>query len=196
MYKFETQLTKLLKDSDLYRKYYATNRYTLAGYGMPNCTAYSLGRIIQLSVLNGKSYDFAGQYGNGADWGNTGAIGADWVHSQTPKLGAIACFGDKEGVDIGGHVAMVEQIFPNGNVTTSNSAWVNKENVGNDNSPKWWFLEENIKITDYRPNVFYFKYYLYPPYIEGDPEPPTPPTPSDDKSWIPLAICGAIPTNL
>lgn len=185
MYNFQAQKTKLLKSSTEYQKYYATNKYTTAGYGMPNCTAYVLGRVNQLQDLNGLSYNnFSGWHGNGEDWGESGMIGENWVHSQVPKLGAIACYGDKPGVDIGGHVAVVEEIFNNGNVTTSNSAWRGPEQVGNENSSGWWFLEEDIKITDYRSNVFYFKYYLYPPFIDEEPIPPTPIKIKNNFNWV------------
>lgn len=197
MYNFVPQLTKLEKNSDLYNKYYATNRYTIAGYGMPNCTAYALGRVNQLCDINNLSYNnFSGFHGNGETWGNTGYIGANWIHSQIPKLGAIVCYKDKSGIDIGGHVGIVEKIYSDGTICMSNSAWVNSASVGNDNLRQWWYLEDNIKPTDYRSNVFDFKYYLYPPYIDDEPTPGPGPIIWNDKSNFPFYIINRKKRNL
>lgn len=193
MYQFQAQLTKLLKSSSNYQKYYATNRYTTAGYGMPNCTAYALGRVNQLQDLNGLSYNnFTGWHGNGADWGEAGMIGENWIHSQVPKLGAVACFKDISGE--GGHVAIVETIFDSGNVSLSNSGWAGSSQVGNENAPTWWYFSDNINIKTHRSSSF--KYYLYPPFIDEEPTPPEPPKPSNGKNWIPLALCGSLPNNI
>lgn len=186
MYKFVSQTTKLLKSSSNYQKYYATNRYTTAGYGMPNCTTYALGRVNQLQDLNNLSYNnFSGWHGNGTDWGESGMIGASWTHSQIPKLGAVACFKDLAGE--GGHVAIVESILDNGNVTISNSGWAERDQVGNENASTWWWLNTNIDIKTHRSKSF--KYYLYPPFIEGDPGPgpgpgPTPKKKDKNFNWV------------
>lgn len=189
MYHFQAQLTKLLKSSADYQKYYATNRYTTAGYGMPNCTCYALGRVNTLQALNGLSYNnFAGWHGNGCDWGKDGYIGGTWTHSQNPKLGAVAVFKDISGE--GGHVAIVEVINTDGTVTISNSGWAGSNNVGNESASTWWWLNTNIDIKTHRSGSF--MYYLYPPFIDDEPEPPNPPKPTNKKSWIPLALCNAL----
>lgn len=205
MYQFQAQTTKLLKSSSDYQKYYATNLYTTSGYGMPNCTCYALGRVNTLQALNGLSINnFAGFHGNGADWGESGMIGNGWTHSSKPKLGAVACFRDRAGE--GGHVAIVEKIYDNGNVDLSNSGWAGRENLGNENASTWWYFNSNVSMSDYRSGTF--KYYLYPPFIddEPDPDPPKPPDPPDPpsptpirnkgKSWIPLGICNALKRSM
>lgn len=181
MYNFKAQKTKLLKSSTEYQKYYATNKYTTAGYGMPNCTAYALGRVNELQDLNGLSYNnFSGWHGNGEDWGESGMIGENWVHSQVPKLGAIACYNHPSS---GGHVAVVEQIYENGNVSLSNSAWRGSSEVGNENSNGWWYYLENINVKNFA-NNYTFKYYLYPPFIDNEPIPPTPIKIKNHFNWI------------
>lgn len=194
MYQFQPRLTKILKSSEDYQLYYATNRYTTSGLGMPNCTAYALGRVNTLQALNGLSYNnYSGFYGEPKDWGNSGTIGNDWVHSDIPKLGCVAVFSDLSGE--GGHVGIVEQIFETGNVTLSNSGWVNSANVGNENASTWWYLNSNINIKTYRSGTF--RYYLYPPFIQGDTPTPEPPKPTPTKkSWIPLALVGAMKNNI
>lgn len=89
------------------------------GSVLPNCVGYAWGRFYEiigekpkLSKNNAEMW-----YGNTAD---------GYERSQTPALGAIACW--SKGVvgneaDGAGHVAVVEQILPNGDIVTSNSAY-------------------------------------------------------------------------
>lgn len=54
------------------------------------------------------------------------AKAAGYKTGKTPKLGAIVCYKAGEvnnGKDGAGHVAVVEEIKPNGDIVTSNSAW-------------------------------------------------------------------------
>ncbi len=86
---------------------------------LPNCVGYAWGRFFEiigeipkLSKCNAEMW-----YGNTAD---------GYERSQTPALGAIACW-SKGAVgneaDGAGHVAVVERIEPNGDIVTSNSAY-------------------------------------------------------------------------
>ena len=86
---------------------------------LPNCVGYAWGRFYEiigevpkLSKCNAEMW-----YGNTAD---------GYERSQTPVLGAIACW-SKGAVgneaDGAGHVAVVERIEPNGDIVTSNSAY-------------------------------------------------------------------------
>lgn len=178
MYTFTAQLTKLLKNSSNYQKYYATNLYTTSGYGMPNCTAYALGRVNQLCDLNNLPYNnFSGMYGNGGRWGEPGYIGQDWPRGTIPKLGAIAVF-KQEGRN--GHVAVVEEIQSNTIITTSNSGWAGSSEVGNEDAPTWWWLQRNLDVNNY--GTYIFQYFLYPPYIDDIPTPST--TQKNKFNWV------------
>lgn len=161
MYKFTPRLTAPLSTNSFY--YSNLNVYYASGYGMPNCTAYAYGRVLELASLNGVYADFQGFAGNGGTWGDAGYIGNNWTKSNTPKLGSIAVF-TQAGHD--GHVAVVEEIHDDGTVTTSNSAWKGTN-----------FWTDRINVKSY--GTYNFKYYLYPPYIDG--ETPTPPAPSKTK---------------
>ena len=72
-----------------------------------------------------------------------------------PKLGAIICFSDNYGG--AGHVAIVEQIDSNGNLTTSNSAW---------NSTYFWTdTVVNVGGT-YNWSHYTWQGFIYNPYTE------------------------------
>lgn len=184
MYNFVPQLTKLLESDPLYTLYYtSTNGYYTAGYGMPNCTCYALGRILQLSELNLMSADVQGFLGNGGKWGEVGYIGENWERGDKPMLGSVVVF-KQAGAD--GHVGIVEEINSDGTITTSNSGWSDTDR--NDTNPLWWWKRENLNVYDY--GTYEFQYFLYPPYINMEVEP------EKQKSWIPLALCNAMEFNL
>ena len=99
--------------------YYSSNVFYKSGYGIPNCTCYAWGRFYEisgqrprLSTSNAENW-----YGNTAD---------GYKRSQTPQLGAVICWRKGKagnGADGAGHVAIVEKIYANGDILTSNSAW-------------------------------------------------------------------------
>lgn len=106
------------------RYYSDQNIYYACGYGMPNCTAYAWGRLWELT---GKRYDKL--VGNAEVWWNS-ADKAGLKKGQEPKLGAIAVWRGGEignSKDGAGHVAVVEEIKPNGDIVTSNSGWKSYE---------------------------------------------------------------------
>lgn len=118
MAKFEKRLSAPSKSNKYY--YSHSNIFYTSGYGMPNCTAYAWGRVYELT---GKRY--TALHGNAEDWWPA-AKKAGMKTGSTPKLGAICCW--RAGVvgndnDGAGHVAVVEEIKPNGDIVTSNSAW-------------------------------------------------------------------------
>lgn len=100
--------------------YYSTsNPFYSAGYGMPNCTAYAWGRWYEL--LGKRPTKLSTR--NAENWytNNDG-----YKRGKTAKLGAIICWSKgKVGVasDGAGHVAIVEEIKPDGSIITSNSAY-------------------------------------------------------------------------
>lgn len=119
------------------KHYYSNeNIFYACGYGMPNCTAYAWGRLFELT---GKKY--MSLNGNAEDWFNS-AAGGGLKTGQTPRLGAIACYGAGkigDASDGAGHVAVVEEIKPNGDIVTSNSAWRSTE----------FYLKEVTKESGY-----------------------------------------------
>lgn len=107
--KFIPRTTAPTKNNKCY--YSNNNRYYLNGYGLPNCTCYAYGRILELIgyIPNGL------HYGNAENWyPNTKSL----EKGQTPKLGSIICFKGNKG-----HVAVVEKIYEDGSIDISNSAY-------------------------------------------------------------------------
>lgn len=85
---------------------------------LPNCVGYAWGRMRELITRAPKL-----SKGNAEDWYH---YGDGYKRGQEPKLGAVACWRKgKEGYggDGAGHVAIVEDISPDGTVTFSNSAY-------------------------------------------------------------------------
>lgn len=86
------------KTNDCY--YSNKNIFHRAGYGLPNCTAYAYGRILE----NAPSKSFKALTGNGGKWYDQ-AVKAGYKVGTEPKLGAIICWTSKGA----GHVAVVEK---------------------------------------------------------------------------------------
>lgn len=99
--------------------YSSDNPFYSAGYGLPNCTCYAFGRFWEISdkEKNGSNIPHL-PTGNAGTWYSNCTA---YEKGSTPKLGAIIVFSDNSGG--AGHVAVVEKIDENGNITTSNSAW-------------------------------------------------------------------------
>lgn len=117
MAKFTKRTTAPAKSD---KHYYSDNIFYACGYGMPNCTAYAWGRLYEIT---GKRH--VPLHGNAEEWW-AAADNAGLKKGQTPKLGAIVCWragNPTTGSDGAGHVAVVEEIKPNGDIVTSNSAW-------------------------------------------------------------------------
>lgn len=86
------------------------NVYSQTGYGMPNCVAYAYGRVYE---LNGEAPKIS--RGNAGEWWFINKYNDYYEYGSEPKLGAVACWS--------GHVAVVEEIAENGDVTVSESHW-------------------------------------------------------------------------
>lgn len=90
-----------------------------SGSCLPNCVGYAWGRF----------YEFTGQRpklskSNAENWYGYTADG--YQRSQTPVVGAVMCWSKGiagNAADGAGHVAIVEEVKPNGDVVTSNSAY-------------------------------------------------------------------------
>ena len=94
--------------------WYSDNVFYQSGYGLPNCTCYAWGRYYEITGIRpnlptgdaGSWYDNATSYPRGA----------------IPQLGAILCLADPYGY-YAGHVCVVEEIYNNGDILTSNSGY-------------------------------------------------------------------------
>ena len=164
-------------------------------YQMPNCTCYSWGRVMELGNLNNLTITSDGFLGNGGLWGDNGYIGQTWKKGTTPKLGAVAVWTESGQA---GHCAVVEQINDDGSYVCSNSGWYRPIDTTN-----WHYFfitnctsDNVIYYNGVRWGSYTFKTFLYPPYIDEEPEPPEPPEPPipipKKKSWIPLAMASVM----
>lgn len=100
------------------RYYYDLNPFYQCGFGLPNCTCHAWGRRYEvtgkkpkLSTANAENW-----------WGHNDG----YPRGRTPKLSAVICWRKGKagnGADGAGHVAYVEEVYPNGDIRTSNSAW-------------------------------------------------------------------------
>lgn len=116
---------------------------------VPNCVGYAWGRFYEiigkrptLSRANAEMW-----YGNTAD---------GYKRSQTPALGAVICWSKGKvgvGSDGAGHVAIVEQIKPNGDIVTSNSGYRTK---------RFW-TQTFKKANGYGMNGYKFQGFILPP---------------------------------
>ena len=98
--------------------------YTAGGYNycikiygdscLPNCVGYAWGRWRELL---GKYHNLS--RGNAEVWYTNTSDG--YKRGQTPKLGAVICWEGKG--DLAGHVAIVEKVYEDGSVLTSNSGY-------------------------------------------------------------------------
>lgn len=100
-------------------KYWGSqNPYVPGGFGLPNCTCYSFGRVWEYSGEFPQNLTPGHAYGNARDW-YPAAVAQNIPHGQTPKLGAVICYNNVDG----GHVAVVEKIFADGSILLSNSGY-------------------------------------------------------------------------
>lgn len=93
------------------------------GYVMPNCVGYAQGRLLE--ILSATKVNWSLPACNAEDWYDKAQENGLQV-GQTPKLGAVVCWragSKRNGSDGCGHVAVVEEIKPNGDIVVSNSAW-------------------------------------------------------------------------
>lgn len=156
------------------RYYFRENQYYMYGFGIANCTAYAAGRWFEIT---GEYPNFTSGNGNANEWYND-AIAKGMEVGQTPKVGAIACFGYTPG----GHVCVVEQANDDGSFITSNSAYntdgeMNLPPSGMFNGFPCFYLNTYVGTPGNQ-----FQGFIYPPENFNPPKPP-------DKvaftKWIP-----------
>lgn len=134
--------------------WYSRNPFYIAGYGMPNCTAYAWGRFWENSDID---HDYSNRpnlsTGNAEDWFN---YNDGYERGSTPALGAVLCLAD--GPYSGdGHVAVVEEIYPDGSITVSESAW-----------GAYYFQTERLYPPNYLTAAGYvFQGFIYNPITGG-----------------------------
>ncbi len=110
---------------------------TTTGSVLPNCTGYCWGRWYELfnsrpNLSTGMARDWF-SYNDG------------YERSQQPNLGSIICWsGGNSG---GGHVAVVEKIYPDGRIYTSNSAFLEE---GTYSDYEYWFPEVLSPSNNYQ----------------------------------------------
>lgn len=90
------------------------------------------------------------------------------------RCGAVACFSDNNGG--AGHVAIVEEIDVDGNITCSNSAW----------QSTYFYITNLLKNNNYNHSHFTFQGFIYNPFAD-QPIPPTP-TITIKKHKFPWAV--------
>ena len=131
--------------------YYNRNPFYIAGYGMPNCTCYAWGRFWESGDVD---HDYSNRpnlsTGNAEDWYGHTADG--YQRGSTPQLGAVLCLAD--GPYSGdGHVAIVEEIMPDGRIITSNSAYGGS-----------FFYTQTLSPPNYLPvSGYHFQGFIYNP---------------------------------
>jgi len=113
------------------------------GSTLPNCTAWAWGRFLQENNIT----DCNLSRGDAENWFN---YNDGYERGQIAKLGAVACWESSLGA---GHVAIVEEIKPNGDIVTSNSAY---------NGTRF-YTRELTRVSNYKyGNSYTFQGFIYP----------------------------------
>ena len=148
-------MVKYIKRTDtpdkLSKYYNQDNVFKKCGYGMfqnnGNCTCYAWGRWYELLGTKPKLCTR-----NAENW--YGYTKDGYERGSTPRLGAVIVWAKGEtgnGSDGAGHVAIVEEIYSDGSILTSNSAWKSQLFY----TKKY---EKGYKLPGYR-----FLGFIYPP---------------------------------
>lgn len=123
------------------------NPFVGTAFGPPalthNCTWYAYGRFGE--ILGKKP---ALPTGNADSWYSACTA---YKKGKTPKVGAVICWRYTNGSY--GHVAVVEEIKPNGDIVTSNSGW---------RGDKFW-MQTWTKASGYQGGVFRLQGFIYQP---------------------------------
>lgn len=118
-------------------KWYNENPFAQSGYGLPNCTCYAWGRFYELLGTRPSL-----PLGNAGTWYQSCTA---YEKGSEPRQGAIAVWaGGKYG-----HVAIVEKIDENGDITTSNSGYSRAHNRPHVNDRLFFWTEKHRKAEGY-----------------------------------------------
>lgn len=130
-----------------------------------NCTWYAYGRFAEIANQWVPALGGINQHHNAGDW---------WAETtllpkgQTPKVGACICWGPTvEGL---GHVAIVEKVYPNGDIDISESGW----------ESFYFYYRERLTASSnyhipYHSGTYVFQGFIYNPYADGGGGLPIPP---------------------
>lgn len=137
---------------------------------LPNCTCYAWGRWRELGYPTNNLRIGDGNAQNW--WPNTKLLGR-LTCSQTPALGAIACWTRADGNR--GHVGVVESIDPNGDLLVSMSGYQRPLTSPVYDMRKFFWLEREPISTGYRSDwmfnadqsqAYLLQGFIYPPNAE------------------------------
>lgn len=124
------------------------NPFVGTPYGPPalthNCTWYAYGRFAE--IMGKKPVGLP--TGNASQWYSSCTA---FERGRTPKLGAVVCWSYTD--DPFGHVAIVEEIKPNGDIVTSNSGW---------RGGKFW-MQTWTKASGYQGGHMVLQGFIYQP---------------------------------
>lgn len=154
------------------RYYYSDNPFFQSGYSLPNCTCYAWGRFYEISNVKPSL-----PLGDGGDWYPDAIAAGIYKVGQTPQLGAVACY---SMTGRAGHVAIVEEIKPNGDFVISQSNYTRPIAPYPPDTDGYFFTDvcdATSKKSAWLAN-FTFQGFIYNP---EEPIPPTPPTPTPKK---------------
>lgn len=134
--------------------------------------SYVHGRIME---IRGATTDDCGlSFGDAVTyWGSSTSA---WTQSQNPEVGAVLCYYTNTSADYHpGHVAVVEQVIDNDTIVISESHYGGSR----------WDLVTCYRSYGWRPSAGWNvtpQGFLLNPYIDDEPEPPTPPGPGETGS--------------
>ena len=120
---------------------------------LPNCVGYAWGRFYEIIGSRPKL-----STGNAENWYPNTADG--YERSSTPRLGAVACWRKGQAyneADGCGHVAIVEEIKPNGDIVCSNSAYGGAR----------FYMKTYSKSEGYNSGALTFQGFILPPVEFG-----------------------------
>ena len=147
---------RLTAPSKTNKFYYKNNPFYQSGYGLPNCTCYAYGRFYEvlgekpkLSLSNAENWY---SHKDGYDRG------------KTPKLGAVICWRKGKagyGADGAGHVAVVENVYPDGSILIGQSGWGASKT----------FWTQKIKPPYAFGSAYTFQGFIYNPAVKEKPKP-------------------------
>lgn len=154
--------------------WYDGNPFYTAGYGLPNCTCYAWGRFWEISDLADGTKDYSNKptlpTGDAGEWFPDVS---GYETGQTPKLGAVACWSDDTGG--AGHVAIVEEIAENGDITVSQSGF----------GGSYFWTDSKLAENGYSYTNRTFQGFIYNPHVTSgggsEPEPEPDPEPTTKK---------------
>ena len=154
-------------------KWYNANPFYISGYGLPNCTCYAWGRFWEISDPNNAGINRPNlSLGNAKEW--WAYVQDGYERGQTPKLGATICFAPDPSSTRVGHVATVEEIYPD-HIVTSNS----------DYGGRYFYMESLYPDANgkYHHDVYTSQGFIYNPWAQ-QPEPPSDATKRKKFPWV------------